>query len=149
MIERWRNLERQGSSMMKSVNLGTIALIGAGGMMLVVGGLHLVAPQMMMEAPMIELTSTNHHHVIRAAYGGAYLGIAALFLLGLANRGLRAASLLAVTVLFSGFALGRLVSIAVDGLPVGLYLGVLAFEVTFAVMALVASRSDAENNPQT
>lgn len=132
-----------------SVNLGTIALAGAGGMMLVVGGLHLVAPQMMMEAPMIELTSTNHHHVIRAAYGGAYLGIAALFLLGLANRGLRASSLLAVTVLFSGFALGRLVSIAVDGLPVGLYLGVLAFEVIFAVVALVARRRDAANNPQT
>jgi hypothetical protein len=134
---------------MKSLNLGTIALAGAGGMMLVVGGLHLVAPQMMMEAPMIELSSTNHHHVIRAAYGGAYLGIAALFLLGFANRGLRASSLLAVTVLFSGFALGRLVSIAVDGLPVGLYLGVLAFEVTFAVMALAASRSDAETNQKT
>ncbi|MGB3281000.1 MAG: DUF4345 domain-containing protein [Pseudorhodobacter sp.] len=135
--------------MMTSVNLGTIALAGAGGMMLVVGALHLVAPQMMMEAPMIELTSANHHHVIRAAYGGAYLGIAALFLLGLANRSLRASSLLAVTVLFLGFALGRLVSMAVDGLPVGLYLGVLAFEVTFAVLALVARRSDAENNPQT
>ena len=132
-----------------SANLGTIALAGAGGMMLVVGGLHLVSPQMMMEAPMIELTSTNHYHVIRAAYGGAYLGIAALFLLGLANRDLRASSLMAVTVLFSGFALGRLVSIAVDGLPVGLYLGVLAFEVTFAVMAFAASRSDAVRNPQT
>ena len=36
---------------MTSVNVGTIALAGAGGMMLVVGGLHLVAPQMMMEAP--------------------------------------------------------------------------------------------------
>ncbi len=131
---------------MTSKNLGTIALAGAGCMMLVVGGLHLVAPQMMMEAPMIELTSTNHHHIIRAAYGGAYLGIATLFLLGLANRGLRASSLLAVTVLFSGFAFGRIVSIAVDGLPVGLYLGVLAFEVIFAVMALVASRSNAENS---
>ena len=103
---------------MTSLKLGTIALTGAGGMMLVVGALHLIAPQMMMAEPMIELTSTNHYHVIRAAYGGAYLGIAALFLLGLFRQGLRATSLLAVTILFLGFALGRLVSIAFDGLPV-------------------------------
>lgn len=40
-------------------------------MMVIVGALHLIAPQMMIEAPAIELTSVNHHHVIRAAYGGA------------------------------------------------------------------------------
>ncbi len=65
--------------------LGTTALAGAGSMMLVVGALHLVAPQMMMEAPAIQLTTVNHRHVIRAAYGGAYLGIAALFFLGFAQ----------------------------------------------------------------
>lgn len=120
--------------------LGTIALLGAGGMMLVVGALHLIAPQMMMEAPAIDLTSTNHFHVIRAAYGGAYLGIAVLFLLGLVQGSLREASLVAVAVIFSGFAFGRLVSIAMDGLPVVLYLAVLAFEVTFAILALIALR---------
>ena len=129
---------------MTSLKLGTIALTGAGGMMLVVGALHLIAPQMMMAEPMIELTSTNHYHVIRAAYGGAYLGIAALFLLGLFRQGLRATSLLAVTILFLGFALGRLVSIAFDGLPVGLYLGVLAFELTFAALAFAANRKEVQ-----
>lgn len=128
---------------MKSHKLGTIALAGAGGMMLVVGALHLIAPQMMMAEPMIELTSINHYHVIRAAYGGAYLGIAVLFFLGLFRQGLRATSLLAVTILFMGFAFGRLVSIAVDGVPVGLYLGVLAFELTFAALAFAATRKEA------
>lgn len=126
--------------------LGTIVLGGAGAMMLVVGALHLVAPQMMMEAPAIDLTSTNHHHVIRAAYGGAYLGIATLFLLGLVNRTLRASSLLAVTVLFAGFAVGRLVSMALDGVPVALYLGVLAFELMFAALAFVANRQEARTS---
>lgn len=115
-------------------------------MMLVVGALHLVAPQMMMDAPAIQLTSTNHHHVIRAAYGGAYLGIAALFLLGLLNRSLRAFALLSVSMLFSGFAFGRIVSIAVDGRPVGLYLGVLAFELIFATLAFLANRQEAETS---
>jgi hypothetical protein len=120
--------------------LGTIALGGAGTMMLIVGALHLIAPQMMMEAPKIELISVNHLHVVRAAYGGAYLGIAALFLLGLLRDHLRGFALLSVSVLFGGFALGRLVSIALDGVPVSLYIAVLAFEMIFAVLAFSALR---------
>ncbi len=121
---------------------GTVALAGAGAMMLVVGTLHLVAPQMMMEAPALDLTSASHFHVIRAAYGGAYLGIAALFLMGLVRPVQRGFSLQAVTILFSGFASGRLVSLAVDGVPVPLYLGVLAFEVGFALLSLLALRQE-------
>lgn len=129
--------------------LGTIALGGAGAMMLGVGALHLVAPQMMMEAPAIQLTTVNHRHVIRAAYGGAYLGIAALFLLGLFREALRPFALIAVAVLFGGFAFGRLVSIALDGVPVGLYLAVLAFEVTFAILAISALRAGLRRSMQS
>lgn len=120
--------------------MSKITLIGAGLMMLVIGALHLVAPQMMMETPNIQLTSVNHRHVIRTAYGGAYLGIAALFLLGLAWAEQRRTSLLAVALLFSGFAFGRLISIFVDGLPVALYLAVLAFELVFAALAIFSLR---------
>lgn len=130
---------------MTSVNkgkLGSIALTCAGTMMLVVGALHLVAPKMMMEAPAIQLTTVNHLHVIRAAYGGAYLGIAALFLLGLLRSQLRTFALLSVAVLFGGFAFGRLVSIALDGMPVGLYLAVLAFEMIFAVLSFAALQAE-------
>lgn len=115
-------------------------LYGAGLMMLVVGALHLINPQMMMTEPGIVLSSVNHFHVVRAAYGGAYLGIAALFLSGaLGWMGARPA-LQAVLLLFGGFALGRLVSIVVDGLPVPLYLGVLGAELFFAVCAVLALR---------
>ena len=112
----------------------------AGLMMVVIGVLHLFAPQMMMATPGIELTSTNHFHVVRAAYGGAYIGIGVLFLAGLLRESLRRSSLLAVAVIFSGFALGRLVSIVLDGTPVALYLAVLAFELACAVLALLAAR---------
>lgn len=121
-------------------DLTRITLLGAGLMMLVVGGLHLVAPQMMMEAPAIQLPTANHRHIIRAAYGGAYLGIAAFYLLGLFRAEMRRASLTAVGVIFSGFAFGRLVSIAVDGVPVALYLAVLLFELVFAGLAFAALR---------
>ncbi|MEZ5658463.1 MAG: DUF4345 domain-containing protein [Burkholderiaceae bacterium] len=115
-------------------------LFGAGLMMLVVGALHLLAPQMMMRGPGIELTTVNHLHVIRAAYGGAYLGIAAVFLMGALGRLARRESLWAVILIFGGFAFGRLASMAVDGMPVGLYLGVLAAELFFATCAAWALR---------
>ena len=115
-------------------------LYGAGLMMLVVGTLHLVAPQMMMREPGIVLDTANHLHVVRAAYGGAYLGIAALFLFGALGRIERRASLAAVATIFGGFALGRVVSIVADGVPVALYLGVLAAELLFAACALAALR---------
>lgn len=122
------------------------ALYGAGLMMLVVGALHLFAPQMMMKEPGIDLTTINHLHIIRAAYGGAYLGIATLFLLGAINPGFSRFSLLAIAILFSGFALGRVFSIVVDGLPAPLYLGVLFAEVLFTVLAVVSlSKSSSED----
>jgi hypothetical protein len=115
-------------------------LTGAGLMMLVVGALHLLAPQTMMREPGIVLDTANHLHVVRAAYGGAYLGIAALFLAGALRRVETRAALVAVVLIFGGFALGRVVSIAVDGRPVPLYLGVLGAEAFFAACAAIALR---------
>jgi hypothetical protein len=117
-------------------------LWGAGLVMLVVGGLHLFNPQMMMNTPAIELSTVNHLHIIRAAYGGAYLGIACLFLLGALGRIDRRFALMSVLILFTGFALGRLFSMAVDGPPVGLYFRVLGVELFFAVCAFLALKKD-------
>lgn len=121
-------------------SLGRITLAGAGAMMLVVGALHLLAPQMMMATPGVDLPTVNHRHVIRAAYGGAYLGIAALFLSGLVRPHQGRPSLLAVATIFAGFAGGRVFSLFVDGVPVALYLAVLAFETLFAILAVAALR---------
>lgn len=112
-----------------------MALPGAALMMLVVGGLHLFAPQMMMRGPGIELTSANHFHVIRAAYGGAYMAMGVLFALGWFSSGFEKFSLASVTILFSGFAIGRCFSLVLDGQPAPLYLGVLCAEVFFAVLS--------------
>lgn len=65
---------------------GTIAPGGAGVVMHGVGTLHLVAPQMKMETPNIELTTVNHRHLIRAVPGGAFLCIAIVFVLGLVRQ---------------------------------------------------------------
>lgn len=135
---------RPGSAVVKG-KVGTIALAGAGAVMLLVGTLHLVAPQVMMEAPAIELTTVNHLHLIRAALGGAFIGIAALFLLGLVRERMRAFALLSIAVLFSGFAFGRLFSLALDGAPAGMFLGILAFELVFAGLAFAALRAEQQH----
>lgn len=116
-------------------------LFGAGLMMLVVGALHLLAPQMMMKEPGIVLATVNHLHVVRAVCGGAYLGIAALFLLGAVRVVDTRSTLVAVAVIFGGFALGRLVSLVADGVPVPLYLGVLGAELFFATCAVWTLRA--------
>ena len=122
--------------------VSAITLGGAGVVMLAIGTLHLVAPQMMMEAPAIQLTTVNHLHLIRAALGGAFIGIAVLFLLGLFIERMRAFTLLAVIVLFSGFAFGRLVSIGLDGLPANMFLAILGFELIFTGLAFTALRAE-------
>ena len=124
--------------------MAQVTLWGAGLMMFVVGALHLIAPQMMMDPANIALTSANHKHIIRAAYGGAYLGIATIFLIGALRPRYRGASLGAVAILFCGFAAGRIVSIISDGVPAALYLTVLAFEVVFAALAFMSLRTVSE-----
>lgn len=47
--------------------MSKLTLLGAGLMMLVVGALHLAAPQMMMDAPGIRLNSVNHLSLLQNA----------------------------------------------------------------------------------
>ncbi|MDH4450487.1 MAG: DUF4345 domain-containing protein [Rhodoferax sp.] len=117
-----------------------LTLAGAALMMMIVGALHLFAPQMMMNDAKLALTSASHFHVIRAAYGGAYLGIGALFAMGWFRPALASFSLLSIAIVFIGFATGRVYSMVVDGLPVPLYLGVLGAELLFSALAILALR---------
>ena len=123
--------------------MARFTLFGAGLMMLVPGVLYLVAPQMMLDVPAIRLQSVNDHHLVRAAYGGGFLGMAALFLLGAVKAGHARTSLLAVAFLLPGFAVGRVYSIVVDGRPTPLFLGVLAAEICFALLAAASLRPEA------
>lgn len=117
-------------------------LIGAALMMFIPGLLYLVAPQMMLEPPAIKLQTINDNHLVRAAYGGGFLGIAALFILGVVQRVYERTSLLAIALLLFGFALGRVFSIVVDGTPAVLFLGVLIAELIFGSLAVVVLRKE-------
>lgn len=117
-------------------------LIGASLMMLIPGFLYLVMPQMMLDAASIQLVSVNDHHLVRAAYGGGFLGIAALFGMGAVYPAYERASLMAIAFLLSGFAIGRLYSLVFDGAPAVLFVGVLFAEVLFAALAVLTLRKE-------
>jgi hypothetical protein len=118
----------------------TFSMAGAALMMLIPGVLYLLVPQFMLATPHIQLTSVNEFHAFRSAYGGGFLGIAVLFGAGVLFRKFEQTSLLAIVLILSGFALGRIYSMAVDGIPSPLFIAVLAAEIFFAVCAVMASR---------
>lgn len=111
-------------------------------MMFIPGVLYLLVPQMMLDAASIQLVSVNDHHLVRAAYGGGFLGIAALFGIGAIRPTYEHTSLLAIVFLLAGFAVGRICSIVMDGAPAVLFLIVLCAEILFAAMAVLVLRTD-------
>lgn len=94
----------------------------------------------MLEAPAIRLDSVNQYHLVRAAYGGGFLGIAAMFVAGAFADEFRRGSLPGVLTVLGGFAVGRVYGIAVDGVPAPLFVGVLAAELVFACLAAACLR---------
>jgi hypothetical protein len=78
---------------------------------------------------------------LRAVYGGLRLGIGCFLAWAAVTRALRVGLLLTAT-LFAGNILGRVVSLAADGVPAPAALGLLAFEmVALGVAGLAAARS--------
>ena len=74
---------------------------------------------------------------LRGSYGGINLAVG-LYLLWVTIRAADCRiALTVVALLTAGYVAGRLVSIALDGMPPGVVLGYLALEVTLAVVAYV------------
>lgn len=114
--------------------------LGAAIMMFIPGVLYLFSPQLMLNAPEIKLATANEFHVFRAAYGGGFLGMAALFGVGVWSSRAQYTSLLAIALILPGFILGRVYSILIDGWPTPLFVGVLFAELFFSVLAVIALR---------
>jgi len=112
-----------------------LALLLAGIEIGVVGAIYLFAPRFMVESNGMKIITVSDFHSVRAAYGGAFVGFAALFLYGALREHIRHAALVSLAVLMTAFACGRIFSLLVDGIPAKAYLGALASEVVFAAAA--------------
>jgi len=73
---------------------------------------------------------------LRANYGGLQIGMALLLLTGLARPDMTRPALLTQTLLVGGLAIGRLVSIALDGPPNATVQGLLVLESVTALLSL-------------
>ncbi len=83
----------------------------------------------------VALQSVSEAAIVRSAYGGVFVAFAVLFELGARHRAYQRPALVALTVFMSGFALGRIVSLAVDGVPHPILVAILFVEIASASAA--------------
>ena len=84
---------------------------------LMVGIGHLVVPLAMVAPMNIHLGGVNAFNEIRANYGGMHSVMGIFFLYGALVTKWREAALVTLAIFTTGLVLGRLVSIAIDGVP--------------------------------
>ena len=112
-----------------------ICLVVAALAFLIVGIGHLVAPLTMVAPMNIHLGGVNAFNEIRANYGGMHSLMGILFLSGALVTKLRDAALVTLAIFTSGLVLGRMVSIAIDGVPGAFIWLLLGGELIIAVTA--------------
>jgi hypothetical protein len=88
----------------------------------------------------ISLPSPTSMMEIRGVYGGSFLGIGFLFLLGAVRRQWFRSSLAAEALIMGGLVVGRLVGVAADGRPSAFLAVLLVSEAVATTAALAALR---------
>ena len=82
----------------------------------------------------VEIDSVNVTHIFRAVMG-LYLAMIVFWILGATRESLRFAGLCSVVIFMGGLAMGRLLSLFLDGIPGALLVIYLILEVGFALVA--------------
>jgi len=87
----------------------------------------------------VSVETTNLTHIMRAVMG-LYLGMVVFWLYGAFNSSLTGAALAACAVFMLGLAVGRLLSVALDGLPHWLLMVYAALEILLGLTAIALYR---------
>ena len=88
----------------------------------------------------VEIDSINVTHIFRAVMG-LYLAMVIFWILGAIQEPLRFAALCSVVVFMGGLAMGRILSLLVDGIPVAPLVIYLVLEVGFALLGYKLAKS--------
>ena len=120
--------------------LGALGFVGFGLAFLLAPGL----------LGLVELAPTrpSARSDVRAVYGGIELGVGAFLAVCARRSSWRRAGLTAQGLLFGGAVLGRLVSLAVDGPPLPLVLGLGALELFGAALTVAALHTLRDEPPR-
>ena len=76
----------------------------------------------------IEVTNTNLLNILRAI-SGLYIALVTFWILGAYNSNLQLPALWSLTIFMTGIALGRVVSILIDGMPSPIFIFYLFIEI--------------------
>jgi hypothetical protein len=99
------------------------------------GSINLFFPTAGMAGFEMQITTVSALNEIRANYGGMHFALGLLFLAGACRGSLRISTLLVVALFTGGLVLGRLLSVALDGMPNLFVLGLLSLEAVGCVVA--------------
>jgi len=81
----------------------------------------------------IEVTNTNLLNILRAI-SGLYVALVSFWILGAYNSNIQLPALWSLTIFMTGLALGRVVSILIDGLPSPIFIFYLFIEIIFGLI---------------
>ncbi|WP_214560486.1 DUF4345 domain-containing protein [Planktothrix agardhii] len=84
----------------------------------------------------VSVSNINGSHIFRAMMG-LYLALLSFWIVGAFRVQLRQAALYSLVVFMLGLALGRVLSLAVDGIPSWLLIGYLGLELIFGILGLI------------
>ena len=84
----------------------------------------------------IEVNSANLANIFRAIMG-LYIALSMFWVVGAFKKSLRLAALWSMTIFMTGIALGRILSILVDGYPDHIFLGYTLIEVVSAITGIL------------
>jgi len=81
----------------------------------------------------IEVSNTNLLNILRAI-SGLYIALVGFWIVGAYNSNLQLPALWSLTIFMTGIALGRIVSILIDGLPSPIFIFYLFLEIIFGLI---------------
>lgn len=109
------------------LNAVAIGLIGLG---------YLYDPNLLLARYGLETGGIGMDNMLRAAYGGVSIGLAALFLTGVLRPARRRDALGLVTVIMGSFAVGRVASLLMAGSPPSSIMGLFYYECAATLIGL-------------
>jgi hypothetical protein len=84
----------------------------------------------------VSVSNINGSHIFRAIMG-LYLALLSFWIVGAFKVQLRQSALCSLVVFMLGLALGRVLSLIVDGMPNLLLIGYLGLELIFGILGLI------------
>ena len=111
------------------INLQRYFLLFTGVTLMLIGIAYCIDPNLLLARYDLSATSASEDNMYRGAYGGLFITVGAAVAYGFRSAAFRFASTVFALVFMGGFAIGRIASIALLGMPHQMIINLLVFEI--------------------